>query len=165
MGRKPGHFAGDVGAQGLAHAGALDVAQCLGVAHHNCQAPRTSRRSPVRQRRARQPNPHSTKRFPLERWRLVLRMWAVDLQLINDRRSSVWVGSVLEERFDRPLSLFTLARTLRDVNTPRDAVSGAIQSGRIAVRSDRTGEHDWDGRVLLARESSLNGADEGRPTR
>ena len=97
--------------------------------------------------------------------RLVLRMWAVDLELTDGGRSSVWIGSVLEERFDRPLSLFTLARTLRDVNTPRDAVSGAIQSGRIAVRSDRSGEHDWDGRVLLARESSLNGADEGRPTR
>ena len=67
-------------------------------------------------------------------------MWAVDLQLINDRRSSVWVGSVLEERFDRLLSLFTLARTLRDVNTARDAISGAIQSGRIVVQSDRTGD-------------------------
>jgi undecaprenyl-diphosphatase len=97
--------------------------------------------------------------------RLVLRMWAVDLELINGRRSSVWVGSVLEERFDRPLSLFTLARTLRDVNAPRDAVSGAIQSGRIAMRSDRIGAYDWDGRVLLVREGSLNEADEGRPTR
>jgi undecaprenyl-diphosphatase len=72
--------------------------------------------------------------------RLVLRMWAVDLELINGRRSSVWVGSVLEERFDRLLSLFTLARTLRDVNTARDAISGAIQSGRIVVQSDRTGD-------------------------
>ena len=92
-------------------------------------------------------------------------LWAVDFELINGRRSSVWVGSVVEERFDRPLSLFTLARTLRDVNAARDAVSGVVQSGRIAARSDRIGGYDWDGRVLLVRESSFNGAEEARPAK
>ena len=91
--------------------------------------------------------------------RLVLRMWAVDLELIDGSRTSIWIGSVLEERLDRPYSLFTLARTQPDINGPRNAVAGAIQSGRLAVRTDAAATDDWDGRVLLIRETPLYRAD------
>ncbi len=91
--------------------------------------------------------------------RLVLRMWAVDLELIDGSRTPIWIGSVLEERLDRPYSLFTLARTQPDVNGPRKAVADAIQSGRLAVRTDASATGDWDGRVLLIRETALYRAD------
>jgi undecaprenyl-diphosphatase len=91
---------------------------------------------------------------PANESRFVLRIWAVDLELTNGNPTPVWVGSVLEEHFDRPLSMFTLAWTQFDVNTPRDAVADAIQTGRLAVRNDGVAVDDWDGRVLLIRESS-----------
>jgi undecaprenyl-diphosphatase len=86
--------------------------------------------------------------------RFVLRMWAVDLELTNGSPTPVWVGSVLEEHFDRPLSMFTLAWTQFDMNKPRDAVADAIQFKRLAVRSGGVAASEWDGRVLLIRESS-----------
>ncbi len=71
---------------------------------------------------------------PANESRFVLRMWAVDLELTNGScPTPVWVGSVLQEHFDRPLSLFTLAWTQFDMNKPRDAVADAIQFKRLAT--------------------------------
>jgi undecaprenyl-diphosphatase len=90
---------------------------------------------------------------PTNESRFVLRMWAVDLELTNGSSTPVWVGSVLEEHFDRPLSMFTVAWTQFDMNKPRDAVADAIQSKQLAVRNAGVTASDWDGRVLLIRES------------
>ena len=87
--------------------------------------------------------------------RFVLRMWPVDLELINGSQAPVWIGSVLEERLDRPFSLITISRTQPDVNKPRDAVADAIQSARLAVRTEGELDEDWDGQVLLIPEGSL----------
>ena len=89
--------------------------------------------------------------------RFVLRMWAVDIELANGKPSLLWVGSVVEERLDHPLSLFTLASTQPDMNTPRNALAAALDGGRLVSRSGGTAEADWDGRVLLARESNTQG--------
>jgi undecaprenyl-diphosphatase len=91
---------------------------------------------------------------PANESRFVLRMWAVDLELTDGSPTPVWIGSVLEEHFDRPLSMFTLAWTQFDMNKPRDAVADAIQSKQTAVRNSGVTASDWDGRVLLIRESS-----------
>jgi undecaprenyl-diphosphatase len=96
---------------------------------------------------------------PANASRFVLRMWAVDLELTNGGLTPVWVGSVLEEHFDRPLSMFTLAWTQFDMNKPRDAVADAIQFNRLAARNDGVAVGDWDGRVLLIREGSVQGPD------
>ncbi|TIS55791.1 MAG: phosphatase PAP2 family protein [Mesorhizobium sp.] len=85
--------------------------------------------------------------------RLVLRLWAVDLELADGASLPVWVGSIVEERLDRPLSLFTLAWTQPDMNTPRDVVASELHAGRLAVRAD-TATANWDGRILLARENN-----------
>lgn len=66
------------------------------------------------------------------RSRFVLRLWATDLELTDGTSSPVWVGSVVEERLDRPLSLFTLARTQPDMNTPRQVLAPA-DSNRDAL--------------------------------
>jgi hypothetical protein len=55
--------------------------------------------------------------------------------------------------------MFTLAWTQFDMNKPRDAVADAIQFKRLAVRNGGVAATDWDGRVLLIRESSDQGAD------
>lgn len=86
--------------------------------------------------------------------RFVLRLWAVDLTLTNHTAVPVWVGSVVEERLDRPFSLFTLTRTQPGMNIPRDVLAEGLQSGHLVVRTDATANADWDGRVLLARETS-----------
>lgn len=85
--------------------------------------------------------------------RLVFRLWPADLELIDGTATPVWVGSVVEERITRPLSLFTLAWTLPDMNAPRNALAGELQSGRLADRSPRTANIGWDGRVLLVRDT------------
>ena len=91
--------------------------------------------------------------------RFVLRMWPVDLELINGSHAPVWVGSVVEERIDRPFSLITIARTQSDVNKPtgrnsrRRSHPGAWRIRTVAAAAD-----GWDGRVLLIPERSLRRA-------
>jgi len=89
--------------------------------------------------------------------RLVLRLWAVDLELTNGQRSPLWIGSVVEERLDHHLSLFTLASTQPDMNTPRNVLAAAFDGGRLVSRASEIAEANWDGYVLLARESSTQG--------
>ncbi len=91
------------------------------------------------------------------RSRLVLRLWAVDLELTNGQRSPLWIGSVVEERLDHPLSLFTLTSTQPDMNAPRSALAATLDGGRLVSRASGIAEADWDGHVLLARESSTQG--------
>jgi undecaprenyl-diphosphatase len=88
--------------------------------------------------------------------RFVLRMWPADLEITDGAPSPLWVGSVVEERLDRPLSLFTFAWTQRDVNTPRKVVTEALQLGWLVSRVDSASE-GWDGRVLLIEQGSLQG--------
>jgi undecaprenyl-diphosphatase len=87
--------------------------------------------------------------------RFVLRIWAVDIELTNGRPSPLWVGSVVEERLYRPFSLFTLAWTQPNMNTPREVLAAALDGGRLVSRTDRAADADWDGYVLLARESNV----------
>jgi undecaprenyl-diphosphatase len=91
------------------------------------------------------------------RSRLVLRLWAVDLELTNGQRSPLWIGSVVEERLDHPLSLFTLTSRQPDMNAPRSALAATLDGGRLVSRASGIAEADWDGHVLLARESSTQG--------
>jgi undecaprenyl-diphosphatase len=87
--------------------------------------------------------------------RFVLRMWAVDVELTNERPSPVWVGSAVEESIDRPFSLVTLAWRQPDMIRPREALETALEGGRLVARTDRLADADWDGRVLLARDNDL----------
>ena len=83
--------------------------------------------------------------------RLVLRLWVVDLELTNGRTSSLWMGSVVEERFYHPLSLFTLTSTQQDVNAQRGTLTTTFEDGRLLPRIPEMADEDWDGKVLLAR--------------
>lgn len=84
--------------------------------------------------------------------RFVFRLWAVDLELTDGDPHRVWIGSVVEEHFDRPLSFFTIAKTRLSFNGPRNLLAEAFQSGRLAARPDVAADTKWDGRVLLLRE-------------
>ncbi|MDY7560685.1 photosystem II protein Y [Pseudomonas sp. CCC3.2] len=83
--------------------------------------------------------------------RLVLRVWAVDFKLTNERASALWMGSVVEERFYHPLSLVTLTSTQPGVNAPRSTLAEALDDSRLLPRPPGTADEDWDGEVLLAR--------------
>lgn len=83
--------------------------------------------------------------------RFVFRLWATDIVLSNGKTSPIWVGSVVEERVERPLSLFTLAWSDPDADTPRNMLARDLQSGRIAIRSSVEADGHWDGGVLLLR--------------
>ncbi|NMX50246.1 VTT domain-containing protein [Pseudomonas veronii] len=83
--------------------------------------------------------------------RLVLRVWVVDFELTNGRTSPLWIGSVVEERFYHPLSLFTLTSTQQDVNAPRGTLTTTFEDGRLLPRIPEMADEDWDGKVLLAR--------------
>lgn len=83
--------------------------------------------------------------------RLVLRLWSADLDIAGGTSSPVWIGSVVEERIVRSVSLFSWARVRTDANAPRDGLAGQFSLGRLAVRDGMTAA-DWDGRVLLLRQ-------------
>jgi len=77
--------------------------------------------------------------------------WDADLELSNGKPSPLWIGSVVEERIERPLSLFSFVRAQADANTPRDTLARMLGPVRIANRSDNETDAIWDGGVLLLR--------------
>ncbi|MGB3538323.1 MAG: LssY C-terminal domain-containing protein, partial [Mesorhizobium sp.] len=83
--------------------------------------------------------------------RFVLRLWDADLNLMGEKLAPVWIGSVVQEQIERPLSLYSAVSTQADANTPRDILAQMLGSGRIAVRPDAEANTDWDGGVLLLR--------------
>ena len=85
--------------------------------------------------------------------RLVLRMWSADVVLRDGRSAPLWMGTVVEEHLESPLSLLTLARAQRGVDAPRDLLAASLNGGRLAARADRL--PGWDGQVLLAHDASL----------
>jgi undecaprenyl-diphosphatase len=82
--------------------------------------------------------------------RLVLRLWATDIAVSNGETGPLWIGSVVEERLYRQLSLFSWARMGQSFDAPRDAVAEALPDGRLLPRSAVGPDQGWDGRVLLA---------------
>lgn len=89
--------------------------------------------------------------------RLVLRLWASELMLRDDNGSTrpVLIGTVVEERPERLLTLVTLGRAQDSLNAPRDALAAAIGGGRLVDRPDMTPDASWDGRVLLLEEPAM----------
>jgi undecaprenyl-diphosphatase len=84
--------------------------------------------------------------------RLVLRLWATDLGVTNGQTVPLWIGSVMEERIYRPLSLITLVSTQPDFNAPRQALAQSLEGGSLVSRAVEQTNAEWDGRVLLAHQ-------------
>ncbi|MFW8643224.1 LssY C-terminal domain-containing protein [Rhizobium beringeri] len=84
--------------------------------------------------------------------RLVLRLWATDLGVTNGQTVPLWMGSVMEERIYRPLSLITLVSTQPDFNAPRQALAQSLEGGSLVSRTVEQANAEWDGRVLLAHQ-------------
>jgi undecaprenyl-diphosphatase len=89
--------------------------------------------------------------------RLVLRVWPTSTVVGTDPAKGVplWLGAVIEERLERPVWPFTLSLAQRDLNGPRDQISGSIGGGRLEARPGVTASPSWDGRVLLIQEPDL----------
>ncbi|WP_246687014.1 bifunctional DedA family/phosphatase PAP2 family protein [Mesorhizobium sp. B2-4-19] len=85
--------------------------------------------------------------------RLVLRLWAVDLELTNGQTVPLWIGSVVEERLYHPIALVTLVSTQPDANAPRKVLAGSLIGEDLASRASGIVSADWDGNILLAREA------------
>ena len=79
--------------------------------------------------------------------RRVLRLWRADLRVGDAGAPPLWIGSVVEERMWRPLSLATIPLPQEDIDTPRDALAAALPAGRLVSRA--LSSPGWDGRVLL----------------
>lgn len=87
------------------------------------------------------------------RW--VVRLWATGLELRNGSTVPIWVGSVVEERFTHPYSLFTLGRMQPDLDGPRDALASALGEVRLVGPAPPVARYEWDRRVLLAHAPSV----------
>ncbi len=87
--------------------------------------------------------------------RLVLRLWAADVEVTNGQTAPLWIGSVAEERVYHPLGLVTLVSTQSDVDAPRKALAEALDAGRLVSRAKGVMASDWDGQVLLARQDDM----------
>jgi undecaprenyl-diphosphatase len=83
--------------------------------------------------------------------RYVLRLWRVDLTLTNSTSVPLWIGSVVEEHLERPMSLITLAFVQANMNAPRNSLAGNLRSEQTVLRTAGIADADWDGGVLLVR--------------
>jgi hypothetical protein len=87
--------------------------------------------------------------------RLVLRMWATDIDLRDGHLTELWIGSVVEERLGNRFPLFTVAQAQPDANGPRDLLAASLDASRLVPRPDRNSTPVWDGQVLLAFDRSI----------
>jgi membrane protein DedA with SNARE-associated domain/membrane-associated phospholipid phosphatase len=86
--------------------------------------------------------------------RLVLRLWPTIFVVQTDGGAvPLWVGTAVGQELSRPASVFTVARTLPDVNLPRQALAAALPEARTVERADRPPRDEWDGKLLLGRPS------------
>jgi len=85
--------------------------------------------------------------------RLVLRLWATAVEVADDRvpPKPLWVGTVVQERLHRPLSLVTVSTAGPDANTPREILASSVGDGRLVRRSNEIPTSTWDAQVLLLR--------------
>lgn len=86
--------------------------------------------------------------------RLVLRLWAADINLTNGKTVPLWTASVVEESLRHPLSLVTLTSQMPGANGPRQKLAAALPEGRLVTRQTGEATEAWDGQVLLAGEES-----------
>ncbi|EJB03372.1 putative membrane-associated protein [Rhizobium leguminosarum bv. trifolii WSM597] len=86
--------------------------------------------------------------------RFVMRLWASDFELSGASSPNVWIGSVVEEHLDRPISLITISETRPDANAPRNLLLGASRSERLVARTGSAKSTGWDGRILLLDDHS-----------
>lgn len=83
--------------------------------------------------------------------RLALRIWSTDFTVGAD---PLWVGSVVEERLERPLSLVTVTPAQGGADAPRAAVVEALPGAQPAPRPGIAPRPTWDGQVLLADDTN-----------
>jgi undecaprenyl-diphosphatase len=89
--------------------------------------------------------------------RLVLRLWATDMELADRQQTPLWMGSVTEERIYHPLSLVTVVSTQPDFDGPRQALAQSLNGGHLVLRAAEQADEEWDRRVLLARQNDSRG--------
>jgi membrane protein DedA with SNARE-associated domain/membrane-associated phospholipid phosphatase len=88
--------------------------------------------------------------------RLVLRLWRSDLRtaVAGGRAIAVLVGTVGEERLERPAWFLATTRALHEYDRPRDDLAAEIPDRRLVQREPKPGGTGWDGRVLLGRSAA-----------
>lgn len=84
--------------------------------------------------------------------RHVIRLWPVDLVLDGADPTPLWIGSVVEERLVRRLSLFTTASTDPDMSAGLDLLSSQFPEGKLVLRPKGAGVPEQEGHVLLLRQ-------------
>lgn len=100
--------------------------------------------------------------------RLVVRLWLSDVVLRDSEGLSapLWIGSVVAQRFVRPLGLMTLTLRRADVDPPRAVLARALPGARLVLGGARDDDlddgtpmvrdPDWDGRVLLGHDPGIS---------
>ncbi|QIG50968.1 phosphatase PAP2 family protein [Nordella sp. HKS 07] len=86
--------------------------------------------------------------------RLVLRLWAADLDLTNGKTVPLWMGSVVEENLYHPLSLMTVTEEQPGADAPRQTATAGLTGARLVRREAEEAGPDWDAKVLLAGEET-----------
>lgn len=81
--------------------------------------------------------------------RLFLRIWPSSYGLSAHPSERIWLGSVVDEKLVRPLSLITLARDMGHYDRPRNVLEKSLADTRTVRRPPGPGSGTWDGRVLL----------------
>jgi undecaprenyl-diphosphatase len=90
-------------------------------------------------------------RLPAGASRLVLRLWDSEVRLTagSGPPRVLWIGEAVGETVSRPLGLFSIARTMRDVDAPVAVFRRSLEPNSLVIRSRETITPGWDGRVIL----------------
>jgi undecaprenyl-diphosphatase len=84
--------------------------------------------------------------------RLVLWLWAssITTAVPGGGAQPIWIGSVVAQRTETLLSLFTVPVVQSDANRPRQVLARAMPNVRLVSRGADSSGANWDGLTLLA---------------
>ncbi|HET9148756.1 MAG TPA: LssY C-terminal domain-containing protein, partial [Acetobacteraceae bacterium] len=83
--------------------------------------------------------------------RLVFRLWRSDVQvpMPDGSLTSLWIGTVTDERMERMFSLLNIPEDRRNMNTPLHRLASDISCSRVVRRMKAGNSSFWNGSVLL----------------
>ena len=89
--------------------------------------------------------------LPFGASRIVLRLWDSNVRLmtVSGTPRQLWIGEAVAESVSRPMSLISIARTMRKFDAPLTVFTGSMEPDTFVMRRRKAATSGWNGQVVL----------------